>query len=109
VVTVSELAWHQTIPIGKCPCCGKEKPLGILNIPWADEVDEKLGPRGALIVFLGLRNRILRHLMMMPKRMTTQAFIVIAPSAAVNSGMGELPAPVLKTMRMMKKKLLMTS
>lgn len=45
MVTVSELKWHQTIPIGKCPCCGKEKPLGILNIPWYDEEDEQRGPR----------------------------------------------------------------
>jgi hypothetical protein len=45
MVTVSELAWHETIQMGKCPCCGKEKPLGILNIPWADEEDAQRGPR----------------------------------------------------------------
>jgi hypothetical protein len=45
MVTVSELKWHQTIPTGKCPCCGQEKPLGILNIPWFDEEDEQRGPR----------------------------------------------------------------
>lgn len=45
MVTVSELKWYQTIPIGKCPCCGKDKPLGILNIPQFGEEDEQRGPR----------------------------------------------------------------
>lgn len=45
MVTVSELKWHETIPMGKCPCCGKDKRLGILNIPWVNEEDERRGPR----------------------------------------------------------------
>jgi hypothetical protein len=45
MVTVSELKWCETIESGECPCCGRVRPLGVLNVGWFDEHDQEIGAR----------------------------------------------------------------